>query len=132
MSSMKNTVLTSVSFAALLTAMGCGDSGKTAGQTPPPSVSGVEGAAKKIAVPTPVVTAAGTHVLAFNFNEEDPCAHCIGEVTEAIGKLQGIKKCDAEKGKRAFTIEYDPKALDAAKLVESMKNAGDGATLRVD
>jgi copper chaperone CopZ len=134
MTSMKKTVLTSVSFAALLTALGCGDSGAKTEPNPPiaTGVDALKDAAKKAGVPTPVTTANGTSVLAFDFNEEDPCAHCVGELTEALGKLPGIKKCDAEKGKRTFTVEFDAKALDAAKLVEAIAKAGDGAKPKLD
>ncbi len=145
MASIKKTVLTSVSFAALLTAMGCGDSGKTGGSAPATNISAPDGSVPAVknekqasaesaptAVPTPVVTASGSHVLAFDFNDEYPCAGCIGKVTKALATLQGIKKCDAEMGKQAFTIEYDAKLLDAVALVDLMKKTGHGAVLRVD
>jgi copper chaperone CopZ len=115
-------ILPSLLLLPLALALGCGDA-----KPPAPAPK-----AAKQAVPEPTVTAEGTHVLAFNFDEGDPCAGCVGAVNDALAKLPGIKKNDAEKGKKVFTVEYDPKQLEAARLVEALKNSGEGVSLKVD
>jgi copper chaperone CopZ len=117
-------LLTVLLYGAALGALGCGD------QTTPPAATSA--APKKSGVPEPVVTAAGTHVLAFDFNEEAPCASCVAKVNQALAPLPGIKRNDAEKGKRTFTVEYDPKQVEMSTLIAALKNAGEGATVRVD
>lgn len=95
--------------------------------------AGAKPAAKaKSGKPEPVVTATGTHVLAFNFGEDDPCAGCVSSAHEALKALPGVVKNDAEKGKRSFTVEYDPKLLQADALVAALANCGEGVALKVD
>lgn len=80
----------------------------------------------------PLMTAEGTQILAFDFEEEDPCAGCVGSVTKVLAKLPGVKKNDAEKGKRSFTVEFDPKQLEADKLVAALKDCGEGVKPKLD
>ena len=80
----------------------------------------------------PLMTAEGMQILAFDFEEEDPCAGCVGSVTKVLAKLPGVKKNDAEKGKRSFTVEFDPKLLEADKLVAALKDCGEGVKPKLD
>jgi copper chaperone CopZ len=109
-------------FALLLfAAVGCGDGGAT-----PSNLK----EKRPVGVPEAVPTADGTMVMSFEFVDDmSPCAHCIGKATEALGGLSGIKKHTLEKGKQEFTVEFDPKLLDAKTLAETLKPIGHDGVL---
>lgn len=110
---------------------GCGESGTAVVKAPAaPTAPTVPG--KPTAKAEPLMTAEGTQILAFDFEEEDPCAGCVGSVTKTLDKLPGVKKCDAEKGKRSFTVEFDPKLLEGDKLVAALKDCGEGVKPKLD
>lgn len=122
---MSNVLRGACAVLALLLATGCGESGTAVVKAP-------AAPAKPTAKAEPLMTAEGTQILAFDFEEEDPCAGCVGSVTKVLAKLPGVKKNDAEKGKRSFTVEFDPKQLEADKLVAALKDCGEGVKPKLD
>jgi copper chaperone CopZ len=121
---MSNVLRGACAVLALLFLTGCGESGTTVVKAPPAPAAPAKA--------EPLMTAEGMQILAFDFEEEDPCAGCIGSVTKVLGKLPGVKKNDAEKGKRSFTVEFDPKLIEADKLVAALKDCGEGVKPKLD
>ena len=58
------------------------------------------------------------------------CGGCAGSVTRAVSQLPGVRKVDVSLKENTATVEYDGAAVDAARIVAAIENAGFEAAAR--
>ena len=58
------------------------------------------------------------------------CGGCAGSVTRAVSQLPGVRKVDVSLKENTATVEYDGAAVDAARIVAAIENAGFEAPAR--
>ncbi|MDR7481177.1 MAG: heavy-metal-associated domain-containing protein [Armatimonadota bacterium] len=52
------------------------------------------------------------------------CDGCVQTVTSAVRKLPGIAKVEASAVTKRVLVEFDPQAVDEARIREALKTAG--------
>lgn len=57
------------------------------------------------------------------------CSSCQAHVQKAVDKLEGIKKANVNLLSNTMIVEYDDKILNDSKIIETIENAGYGASL---
>ncbi len=52
------------------------------------------------------------------------CAHCVKAVTDALMKLDGVRKVDIQLEKGLVEVDYDPGTVTLAQLTTAIENQG--------
>jgi Cu+-exporting ATPase len=58
------------------------------------------------------------------------CMGCVRGVTGAVNKVAGVANVDVSLEDSCATVEYDPSAVDDAKIVDAIEGAGFEASPR--
>ena len=57
------------------------------------------------------------------------CAACAARVEKGVKALPGVEQVSVNLLKNSMTVEYDPKAVDAERIIGAVEKAGYGAAL---
>ena len=52
------------------------------------------------------------------------CAHCVKAVTDALMKLDGVRKVDIQLEKGLVEVDYDPGTVTLAQLTTAIEDQG--------
>ena len=50
------------------------------------------------------------------------CGHCVGQVRNALARVEGLSVCEVTVGQARVT--YDPNVVEPSEIVEAVKEAG--------
>lgn len=57
------------------------------------------------------------------------CEHCEARVEQTLAKMAGISGVKADRSRNTVEVDYDPAAISAADIVESIEDCGYRASL---
>ena len=52
------------------------------------------------------------------------CNGCVRSVSNAVGRVPGVKHVDVSLAGKSATVEYDPAATDTSKIASAIVDAG--------
>ncbi len=50
------------------------------------------------------------------------CSHCVGQVREALARVEGLQRCEVTIGQAQVT--YDPSVIELRAIADAVKAAG--------